>query len=309
MSNPNHRSKAPGSHSAGLLALLAVFLIGFVAHAADLASRSADRAAIERVYYNHRTGTKPPFEQTLPPATLETLVREDFAKEAALKEVYGVEISPALLEAEVGRINTTTRAPDMLAEIKTALGNDPVRFANTFAKPILVERLLRQKFENDDTLHAPQRRQIEQVRATLLAAKNGGAGAEKLVALLKEGRSNEVSEATWQLGSRPAEASATGADEMEIRKKFGPNAQLLSSPSSAGRDEKPYFEDLPGDLQNVLRAQLRRSGDISAVIETPGGFLLYMAKEKTDTALGVASLSVPKRSYEQWLEERQKDRL
>jgi hypothetical protein len=66
--------------------------------------------------------------------------------------------------------------------------------------------------------------------------------------------------------------------------------------------ERPfYFEDLPGELQRVLRVQLRRPGDVSAVIETPGGFLLYVAKEKTDNALTTACLSIPKRSYEQWL--------
>jgi hypothetical protein len=60
---------------------------------------------------------------------------------------------------------------------------------------------------------------------------------------------------------------------------------------------------LPGELQRVLRLQLRQPGDVSAVIEAPGGFLLYVAKEKTDTALTVACLSLPKRSYEQWLSE------
>ncbi len=33
-----------------------------------------------------------------------------------LRKTYGVTLTPALLEAEVQRINTTTRAPDMLAE-------------------------------------------------------------------------------------------------------------------------------------------------------------------------------------------------
>jgi len=74
----------------------------------DFASLCAERAAIERVYYRHRSGEKLPFEQTLPEAALEKLVREDQAKEAALKKVYGVEITPALLEAEVRRINATT---------------------------------------------------------------------------------------------------------------------------------------------------------------------------------------------------------
>src|SRR4051812_22173652 len=123
-----------------------------VALAGDLPRLCAHRAAIERVYYNHRLGDKPPFEQTMPPARLEELVRQDQHKEAVLKQAYGVEISAAQLAAEVNRINTTTQAPAMLAEIKAALGDDPARFAEMLAKPILVERELRQRFENDDTL-------------------------------------------------------------------------------------------------------------------------------------------------------------
>ena len=82
------------------------------AQADDLAAPVRDRTAIERVYYNHRLGPKPPFEQDTPPALIERLVREDRRKEAALRQVYGVVITPALLDAEVQRINTTTRARD-----------------------------------------------------------------------------------------------------------------------------------------------------------------------------------------------------
>ena len=53
----------------------------------------------------------------------------------------------------------------------------------------------------------------------------------------------------------------------------------------------------------MLRAQLRQAGDVSALIETPGGFLLYVAKEKPNAVFSVAALSLPKRSYEEWLEE------
>jgi len=56
----------------------------------------------------------------------------------------------------------------------------------------------------------------------------------------------------------------------------------------------------------VLRAQLRQAGDVSAVIAMPTGFLLYLAMSRTEKALTVASLSLPKRCYEEWLNE-QKD--
>ena len=47
--------------------------------------------------------------------------------------------------------------------------------------------------------------------------------------------------------------------------------------------------------------------DISAVIEVPDGFALYLAKEKTTNSLSAALLSIPKRSYEQWLIEQPPD--
>jgi len=271
--------------------------------AEDFGALCTDRAAIEHVYYNHRLGTKPPFEQNMPPELVRKLVQEDLHKEAVLKKIYHVEVTPAMLAAEVQRINTTTRAPDVLAELKAALGNDTNRFARTVAEPIVVERILRDKFENDDTLHAPQRQQAESIRTKLLTTRKNAAVPDKLLTLLKQLGSNQVSETTWQMGKRPDEPRADGKELMETQKRFGPNAQVLSSPHDADKEPKFYFDDLPPDLQRVLGVQLRQPGDVSAVIETPGSFLLYLCKEKSTAALVVATLSIPKRSYEQWLAE------
>jgi hypothetical protein len=40
---------------------------------------------------------------------------------------------------------------------------------------------------------------------------------------------------------------------------------------------------------------------VRAVIETSAGFLVYVAKEKSDALLRVATLSIPKLPYERWL--------
>ncbi len=286
--------------------ILALALLLLAAHASgapdDFAACCADRTAVEKVYYRHRLGNKPPFEQLLPPATIQKLVRQDLHKEAVLKKVYGIEITSAQIEAEVRRINATTRAPDVLADLKAALGNDPARFAQTVVKPILVERELRERFENDDHLHAPQRREVENVRAQLLAARARGESVTSLLALLKHDRTNEVSETTWQLGARPADTNAPAPGPLEIQKRFGPNAQVLSSPATPGAPQL-YFADLPGSLQQVLRAQLCQAGDLSAVIEMPDGFLLYLCREKSSQTLDVATLSVARRDYEQWIAE------
>jgi hypothetical protein len=232
---------------------------------------------------------------------LENIVRQNAHKEAVLQKAYGISITPTLLDAEVRRINTTTRAPEILTEIKAALGNDPGRFANAFAKPFLVERLLRERFENDDKLHSSQRQACEAVRNRLLAAQSNGATVDQLLVKLRQADSNAVTETTWHLAPRPVAAGTPSADDMEIKKRFGPDAQLLSSPQGDGPERKLYFEDLPPALQNVLRVQLRASGSISAVIETPTAFLLYLAREKPEEVLAVACLSVPKQSYEEWL--------
>ena len=302
MTNKSQKSEVRGQKSVGVLLLLAVIFAGAAAMAADFAALYTDRESVERVYYNHRLGEKPPFGQVLPPAALERLVRQDLRKEAALRITYGVEMTPELLAAEVRRIDTTTRAPEMLAEIKAALGNDPARFAAVFAKPILVERLLRGKFDADDALHAPQRRIAEQARNELFAAKRSGADAEHLLALLRHSHSNAVTEAVWQLTARPAETNAHAAGDSEIKRRFGPDAQLLAAPPDGDAQEANlYFAELPAELQNVLRVQLRQPGDVSAVIETPGGFLLYLAQERTAAKLSVAAFTLPKRTLEQWL--------
>lgn len=267
-------------------------------------SLQTDRAAVERVYHEHRTGTKQPFEQAMPAALIEQLVRQDSRKETTLKKIYDVEITPALIEAEVARINATTRAPEILAEIKHALGDDAARFARTMARPIIVERELRRRFDNDDKLHAPQRREAEQVRASLLA--------KKPVA--------EMREVTWQLAPRPADENSenrgqkseisapppqtegvakSGAYTVEATAQL---SQVITTPDHAppGKGEV-YFEDLDSELQNVLRVQLQKPGDVSAVIETSAGFLVFQAQAKTETTLTATSLTIPKRSYDEWL--------
>jgi hypothetical protein len=168
----NNRSLKPAKVGAPTLWLLLALCCPVWAD--GLAGLCESWTAIERVYYSHRLGQKPPFEEVSPASLVERLVREDLRKEAALQRVYRVELTPAMLEAEVQRINSTTRAPEMLAEIKAALDNDPDRFARAFAKPLLVERLLRNKFDNDDALHAATRREAERVREQLLTCRRRG---------------------------------------------------------------------------------------------------------------------------------------
>jgi len=297
---------------AALLLLLRV-PVGLAAEL-DFVSPCADRAAIERVYHEHRTGTKPLFEEAMPPALLERLVREDAKKEAVLARTYGETITDAMVTAEVERINTTTRAPEILAEIKAALGNDASRFARAFARPHVVERALRAHFENDDALHAPQRSLAGAARDGLLGSKDAAISAR--LALLKGFKDGHLQEEViWKLIPRPAEdapaqaAAPTGPTQAKASsgsytvEATAQLAQVLSPPAADqdGMDKSFYFDDLPAELRNVLQAQLRQPGDVSAVIEMPVSFQLFLARNRTAEQLAAAVLTIPKRSYEEWL--------
>ena len=124
----------------------------------------------------------------------------------------------------------------------------------------------------------------------------------------------EVHATTWKLGPRPADtappaptspppptkATATGGIySVEATARV---AQPLSSPEAeeaGGRD--PYFDDLAPELRKVLAAQLKQAGDVSAVIEMPAGFVVFAATAVTPESLSAVSLSLPKRNYDEWL--------
>lgn len=286
------------------------------ATATDLTQLCAGRAAVERVYYNHRLGQKQPFEQASPPALIEKLVREDLRKEAALRAVYGVQILPAQLDGEVQRIQTTSRAPEMLAEIHSALGNDPAKFAVVFAKPFLVERLLRERFENDAAIHAPPRRLVEGVRGRVLAVNPAGFAAR--LGVLSVSHDGEVQEpVTWQLAPPPADdaaappagaatppASLASSGHYSIA-ATAQVAQALASPAMHRNDRQRqlYFADLPARLQDLLRAQLQQPGDVSAVVETPAAFQIYLLKDRSPSRLSVVVFTRRKLSFDEWLDQ------
>jgi hypothetical protein len=293
------------------LGALAIILIAALPdYAADFTSLCADRMAIERVYYNHRLGEKAPFEETMPPSLLERLVRDDLHKENVLKKVYQVEATALLVEGEVQRINKTSRAPEVLAEMKRALGNDPERFARAVARPLVIERTLRQHFESDARLHDVTRRQASQLRERILSAKSTNASVGQIVAMLKTNNAGTFQERVWHLTGysraalptdavRPTVARSTnGVYALEGVARIGA-AEQQAEPAPA--ETELNFDDLPLDLRQVLRAQLRKPGDTTAVIETPDAFLLFVATQITAEALAAASVSIPKRRFDEWL--------
>jgi len=119
-----------------------------------LDDRVAARRAIEEVYWRHRIwpadnpGTKPSLDQVLPESAIRARVEDDLRKSEALDVLWSVRVGTAELQAEMRRMAAQSRDGEMLRELFEALGNDPYLIAECLARPLLTDRLAREKFDD-----------------------------------------------------------------------------------------------------------------------------------------------------------------
>ena len=129
------------------------------------------QTALERVYYSHRLwpkenpGPKPAFEKLVPAALIERKADAPLQLSAALQQFWSIEITPAMLQAELDRMERDSHDRGVLHELFAALGNDPDLIAETLARGNVAERMLRHQYAFDLALHADARRRAEAVAA------------------------------------------------------------------------------------------------------------------------------------------------
>jgi hypothetical protein len=131
------------------------------------------QGAIERVYYAHQVGAKKSFEEAVPRAVLEARVRTTLKQSAALQRYWKTSITPADLARELERMEGNTRLGDRLREIFGALGNDRRLILECLARPALADRLARNFFAFDRTLHGGERRRADDLRRRLESGDPG----------------------------------------------------------------------------------------------------------------------------------------
>src|SRR5437660_4614246 len=112
------------------------------------ADRVAYQRAIEGVYWRHRIwpterpDPKPSLDAVMSQAQLEKKVADYLRKSQALEDYWQRPITAEQLQAEMDRMATRTKQPDVLRELFAALGNDPFVIAERLAGPLLTERLV-----------------------------------------------------------------------------------------------------------------------------------------------------------------------
>src|SRR5437667_6549210 len=118
--------------------------------------RVAYQRAIEEIYCRHRIWpevnqrAKPSLKEMMSAAQIEGKVRDYLWNSRALELYRQRPITPEELQAEMDRIAHNTRQPETLREIFAALGNDAAVIAESVARPVLAERLVRELSARDE---------------------------------------------------------------------------------------------------------------------------------------------------------------
>src|SRR6266513_1174903 len=120
------------------------------ARAFSFAERVAFQRAIEDVYWRHRIwpkerpDPKPSLDAVMSQGQLEKKVKDYLRNSQALEDYWQRPIISEQLQAEMDRMATHTKQPEVLEELFAALGNDPFVIAECLARPALAEWLLTQ---------------------------------------------------------------------------------------------------------------------------------------------------------------------
>ena len=123
-----------------------------VSHPAGAALTFAERVsyqrAIEEIYWRHRIwpkenlSAKPPLDAVVSDAELKKKVETYLRNSQALEDYYNEPLSADQLQAEMERMASQTKQPEVLRELFAALGNDPFVVAECLARPVLSERMI-----------------------------------------------------------------------------------------------------------------------------------------------------------------------
>src|SRR5882724_1858140 len=124
------------------------------------ADRVAYQRAVEEVYWRHRIWPtenprpKPSLGEVMSQEQIQQKVEEYLRNSQLLADQWRRPITPEQLQAEMDRMASHTRQPEVLRELFAALDNDPFIVAECLARPILSERLVNELHVGSNPLAA-----------------------------------------------------------------------------------------------------------------------------------------------------------
>jgi hypothetical protein len=291
------------------------------------ADRVAYQRAIEEVYWRHRIwpkerlDPKPSLDEIMPSAQLEKKVEDYLRNSEALEDYWQHPLSAEQLQAEMERMASHTRQPEVLREIFEALGNDPFVIAECLARPALSERLVTTLYAHDQRFHGDLKR-----RAAADLATHGSVKEMKQT-------SGTYSETEWIKNddSRTKKAKPTGVVATPLRgvgltvsqtrgysqPEDAPNAVKLNSAEWKANVEKladnfgvrsrprgiAAFEyaDMSAHSKDTDSSQAIPVGLLSRSQEEDAGYYATVVLNKGKGRLKVATIAWLKEPLKSWL--------
>ena len=252
----------------------------------SLPSRVAMQRVVDEVYWRHTVWpeaggeAKPSFAAVMSSDASRLKVEEMLRKSDALGRLWRQEISGQMLQAEINRMARGSRDPERLREIFSSLNNDPQLIAEALARPVLVERLIRNFYANDKRLQADASRLSfdewwQSVRGDFSARPAAAEGVYRLPGV--EAASAASPPNTWRPMSALPVATGTAVwtgTEMIVwggkdsGSRYNPATDTWTPTSTINAPVKPeqthggldgHGDDRLGRLQSV--EQLLRRGD------------------------------------------------
>jgi hypothetical protein len=259
--------------------------------------RVRHQRAIEEVYWRHRIwpaenpGPKPALDEVLPETVLRERVATYLEQSAALEVFWQRPLNGEQLQAELNRMVRNTRDPDLLRELVAALDNDPFLVAECLARPLLVNRLIRNWYARDARFHGALR---EQAETALAALPNEAAWMPEL--------GGEYREVEWRLApektraavldSEHAEHAVNELDATEWRERVARLAEVL------GPRRAPTDNHDPSTLLDSIP-----SGRPSRLIEENDCFTVTAVLSKEPDRLRTATVTWNKLPFGVWWSE------
>jgi N-acetylneuraminic acid mutarotase len=119
----------------------------------SLAARASYQRAVDEVYWRHallpKSSDRLPLAEVISPAETKAKVDDALRKSDALQRLWRQQITSEMLQAEMDRMVRNTKRPEILGELFAALDQDPNLIAEVLVRPIVADRLIRQRYSAD----------------------------------------------------------------------------------------------------------------------------------------------------------------
>jgi len=265
-----------------------------------LEERVSYQRAIEDVYWRHRIwpkerpDPKPSLDAVMSHAQLEKKVADYLRNSQALEDYWQRPITAEQLQAEMERMATHTRQPEVLRELFEALGNDPFVIAECLARRALAERLITNWYAYDQRIHGELRQRVEadlQAHPTVEQMKQLN-GEYTEIELIKRDRTEDEQH---QSADRGVKLNSREWDEtvQRLATIFGESTVEAGVSPASGHT---------GARSPATRATLGqiKTGVVSPLQEDESHYYATAVVEKTNDRLKLATVEWLKESLESW---------